>query len=191
MASLFTGRGLGALAALLAAPLAFGQVTLNADRAGGDIARFADPDINNMQCAARCDGNAHCQAWVLVKDGSQGGVNVCYLKSTVANATPNHCCDTGVKVSRPNSLTKAPRLEQRPLQGGLGTGPARTAPQGQVDRVTNPSGNVGHSNLPLQDEDRGSNAGFQDLHRGAGAGSNPVPQGGEASSDWRPPPVIP
>jgi len=104
---------LPALAALLATPLAVAEVSLDADRAGNDIARFADPDLSNDQCAARCEGDARCQAWVLVKDGSQGGVNVCYLKSVAARATPNRCCDTGTKADRPLHPGKAPGL-QRP-----------------------------------------------------------------------------
>lgn len=130
MAIPFTRRNLGALAALLATPLAFAQLTLNADRAGNDIARFADADLSNEQCAARCEANAQCQAWVLVKDGSQGGVSVCYLKSTVAMAAANRCCDTGVKAGRVNSPANAPGLQQQQLKGGIGAGPAQGGLQG-------------------------------------------------------------
>ena len=130
MAFPYIRRGLGALAAVLYAQLAFAQVTLNADRAGNDIARFADADLGNAQCAARCESNAQCQAWVLVKDGSQGGINVCYLKSTVAMTAPNPCCDTGVKMGRATAATNGPVLQQRPLKGGFGAGPAQAGLQG-------------------------------------------------------------
>jgi len=98
----------------------FAQVTLNADRAGHDIALFADADLSNDQCAARCESTAQCQAWVLVKDGSQGGANVCYLKDRIGPLAPNPCCNTGAKTGVPIAPINAPgfkrpgNVQQRP-----------------------------------------------------------------------------
>lgn len=112
------------LAGVLLAPAVQAQnVTPDADRPGHDIARIADAGMDGQQCIARCEAHAQCAAWVLVKDGSQGGVNVCYLKNTVASAHPNRCCDTGVKAGRPISPANAPSLSQKPLKGGSGGGP--------------------------------------------------------------------
>ncbi|MES2683197.1 MAG: PAN domain-containing protein [Pseudomonadota bacterium] len=123
--SLFSIRILLSVSAACFSTASFAQVSLNADRAGNDIARFADADLGNDQCAARCESTPQCQAWVLVKDGSQGGANVCYLKDRISPAAPNPCCNTGAKVGMPIAPMNAPSL-QRPR--ALQQQPAAAAP---------------------------------------------------------------
>ena len=99
MRSLLGGlMGLALAAAAVAAP-ALAQSGF--DRPGGDYARFVVPSGDPAVCAARCDRDNRCRAWVFSYPGTaaQGGSNLatCWLKNQVKPIKENRCCVAGVK----------------------------------------------------------------------------------------------
>lgn len=113
----------GLMAALAATTAQSGEYLANTNLFGGDYLRIADADMNAGLCEQRCEGDARCKSWTLVKDGSQGGVNVCYLKDVVPSRAASNCCDSGIKYvisdrpAAPIDPSRAPR--QRSYQQGF------------------------------------------------------------------------
>jgi hypothetical protein len=71
------------------------------DRPGGDYARFTVPSGDPAVCAARCDRDPRCRAWVFSYPGTAavGGANaaMCWLKNKVTPLVESRCCVAGVK----------------------------------------------------------------------------------------------
>ena len=98
MRSLLSGMLSVVVAALAIVPAAAQR---GFDRPGGDYARFVVPSGDPAVCAARCDRDNRCRAWVFSYPGTAalGGSNLatCWLKSQVRPLAENRCCVAGVK----------------------------------------------------------------------------------------------
>lgn len=67
------------------------------DRPGSDYKNFdlAAPDPG--LCLNSCSSDGQCKAWTYVNPGFQGPHPRCWLKTAQPAATPNACCDSGVR----------------------------------------------------------------------------------------------
>jgi hypothetical protein len=71
----------------------------NTDRPGMDYSNFDLPSANPSLCEQACNADPDCKAFTYVKPGIQGPNPRCWLKNDIPAATPNSCCDSGVKGS--------------------------------------------------------------------------------------------
>ncbi len=80
----------------------------NTDRPGMDYSNFDLASANPSLCEQACNADPNCRAFTYVKPGYQGSNARCWLKNDIPTATPNNCCDSGVKgstgVSCPSGL---------------------------------------------------------------------------------------
>jgi PAN domain-containing protein len=84
-----------ALAALALAGQAHAQSRF--DRRGGDYLNFQVRNGDPAVCAARCERDARCHAWVFSYPRTENVVAVCWLKSLVPPRTEDKCCVSGVR----------------------------------------------------------------------------------------------
>ena len=71
----------------------------NTDRPGMDYNSFDLASANPSLCELACNADPNCRAFTYVKPGFQGANARCWLKNNIPDATPNSCCDSGVKGS--------------------------------------------------------------------------------------------
>jgi hypothetical protein len=71
----------------------------NTDRPGMDYSNFDLASANPSLCEQACNSDPDCRAFTFVKPGVQGPSAKCWLKNGIPTATPNDCCDSGVKGS--------------------------------------------------------------------------------------------
>lgn len=71
----------------------------NTDRPGMDYSSFDLGSANPSLCEQACNSDPDCRAFTYVKPGVQGPNARCWLKNGIPTATPNDCCDSGVKGS--------------------------------------------------------------------------------------------
>jgi hypothetical protein len=71
----------------------------NTDRPGMDYNNYDLPSANPSLCEQACNSDPDCKAFTYVKPGVQGPKPRCWLKNGIPTATPNSCCDSGVKGS--------------------------------------------------------------------------------------------
>lgn len=129
----FTPLLFGLAAVFAANAVHAGEFLPNTNFGGNDIQRIPDVDMTTQRCDQLCEGNPRCKAWTMVKDGSQGGVNVCYLKDPVPARAASNCCDSGIKhqlAANPNARVPAGQT------GAPGTRPAQPFQRG-YDRPGN------------------------------------------------------
>lgn len=91
-----------ALALLMACGNVFAQgLTFenNVNRSGSDYRNLDLPQANPQLCSNACAGDSACQAYTYVRPGVQGPNAKCWLKSSVAAASANGCCISGVKTA--------------------------------------------------------------------------------------------
>ncbi len=69
----------------------------NTNRLGSNYTDFDLPVANPAMCAARCSGDAQCQAWSYVIPGVQGALAHCWLKNAVPSATAANFTVSGVR----------------------------------------------------------------------------------------------
>ena len=67
------------------------------DRPGGDYTNFDLPNADPQLCAARCAGDAQCQAWTYVIPGAQGSSARCWLKNAVPPSAARDFTVSGVR----------------------------------------------------------------------------------------------
>jgi hypothetical protein len=77
------------------------SLVVGQDRMGGDYKGFplAQPDA--QQCRQACADDTACRAFTYVKPGIKGPEAMCFLKSSVVQATADACCTSGAKAIRP------------------------------------------------------------------------------------------
>ena len=71
----------------------------NTDRPGMDYTNFEIASANPSLCEQACNSDPDCRAFTYVNPGVQGPNARCWLKNGIPAATPNDCCDSGVKGS--------------------------------------------------------------------------------------------
>lgn len=81
------------------------------DRLGADYKGFALDGSEPQLCRQACADDPACKAYSYVKPGVKGPKAMCFLKSSVAPATPNDCCTSGSKTSAtPSALVLLPSM---------------------------------------------------------------------------------
>jgi len=73
------------------------SLEIGKDRLGADYKGFALDRADPRFCQQACANDAACRAYTYVKPGVKGPRAMCFLKSSVAPATPNDCCTSGAK----------------------------------------------------------------------------------------------
>ncbi len=64
-----------------------------------DYSNFDLAILNPSLCEQACNSDPECRAFTYVNPGVQGPNARCWLKNGIPTATPNDCCDSGVKGS--------------------------------------------------------------------------------------------
>jgi len=80
------------------AQISHGTMTMNTDRYGKDYKLIELSKSNPDLCRVACAEDKKCQSWTYVKPGVQVPGARCYLKHSIAQASLNNCCVSGVKL---------------------------------------------------------------------------------------------
>jgi hypothetical protein len=85
------------------------------DRLGADYKGFALDKPSVSVCQQACAQDPVCRAFSYVKAGVKGPRPMCFLKSSIAPATPNSCCTSGAKGYGPAAKIKVPKSDAEPV----------------------------------------------------------------------------